>query len=795
MRRFMFVGQAMLIGVFLILAAADLAAQTGTIEGRITHAESGEPLPGVNVGLEGTSLGAVTDNGGRFAIGQVPAGDYTLVASVIGYQTIRQPVTVLVGDTTTVALRFRVEAVQLQEVEIVGRRATSYAADYSFAATRTATPVIDIPQSIAVVTKEVMEDQQIYRIDEAIKNVTGVNQFSGYNDFSMRGFRGRASLINGLRAAFESFTMPITPHLERVEVIKGPASALYADANPGGTINLVTKKPLPVSRQALSFTTGSYDTYRANADFTGPLASDQSLLYRLNLGYENAGSFRDFQFNRTYLVAPSVSFLPSERTRVNVDLVYSRNETRLDRGQPIFDEDPTLTSTPVSFSLSQPSDFFNVTDVYLTASITQEVAAGLSLNASYMKFSSDVSLEEHRTANLFLNDSTMIMGYIRRDEQSTTDNLATYLVGDLATGPAEHQVVAGFDYIRNEYDRSGFNSFPDSAGALQDPAKTFPEPFVLTQPVYTIDHNPETYTRTSSFGFGNPSIYSTYGFYVQDQVEMGRLQVLLNLRRELYTNIVDVEETGGEERVEQSAWLPKIGLVYALTGNVNAYGSYSTGFQPINPEYVRDPARYGGPFDPEQSAQIELGAKGEFFGGGLLATLAGYRIIKRNVLVSANAPGQPELLEQRGEVTSRGIEVGLTGRLAPNLSLTTGYAFNRAEITESDDPEEIGRINENAPRHMGHLWAKYTLAAGPLAGVGVAGGFNFLTERNTFADNLQLPGHLIFDASLFYEISRVRLALNVENLTDEMYWVGGYSFNRLYPGGPRNFLVKVGYTF
>ncbi len=771
------------------------APKDAAITGRVTHAETGAALTGVNVGLRGTTAGDVTDEAGRYTIRGVEAGRYAVVASFVGYETQERRVHVEPGERLRIDFAVTEADIEMQEIEIIGRRAVAYSPDYTFAATRTATPIVDIPQSVALVTKEVMEDQQVYRINEALQNVTGVNQFSGYNDFVLRGFRGRATLINGLRAAFESFTMPITPHLERVEVIKGPASALYADTNPGGTINMVTKKPLPVSRQALSFTTGSYDTYRAAADFTGPMTADRRLLYRLNLGYENGESFRDLQFNRTYLVAPSVSFLPNERTQVNVDLVYSRNETRLDRGQAIFDEDQTLTSTPISFSLSQPSDFFNVNYVYLTASIAQEVTDRLSLNASYMKFSSDVALAEHRTANLFLNDSTMIMRYGRRDVKSTTDNLTTYAVSELATGPVEHKLVAGFDFIRNEFDRSGFRSSPSSAEALQDPTKTFPEPFVLTDPVYTIDHNPETYTRTASYGFGNPSVYNTYGFYVQDQLEMGRLQVLVNLRRELYTNVVDVEETGGEERVEQSAWLPKVGLVYALTERVNAYGSYSTGFEPISPEYVQFPALYGGPFDPERSAQVELGAKGEFFDGALLATLAGYRIVKQNVLVSANAPGRPELLEQRGEVLSRGVEVGLAGRLAPNLNLTTGYAFNRAEIAESNDPAEIGRIKENAPKHMAHLWGTYTLAGGPLAGLGVGGGFNYVGERNTFAENLQLPSYFILNASLFYEINNVRIALNVENLTDETYWAGGYSFNRLFPGSPRSFLVSVGYTF
>ena len=245
------------------IAATPVCAQTGRVEGRATDAETGEPLPGVNLTLEGTAFGAATDAEGTFAIEDVPPGAYTLVASFIGYATQRLPLDVRAGETTRRDVAFAEDDVLLQDVEVIGRRATTYDADVSFAATRTATPIAKTPQSISVVTKEVIDDQQLFTLDETTRNVSGVSTFSGYNDLVTRGFRNQnVRLVNGLRTEFGFWTSPMLPHLERVEYVKGPASALFAAANPGGTVNMVTKKPLPVARQALSFTAGSFGTYR-----------------------------------------------------------------------------------------------------------------------------------------------------------------------------------------------------------------------------------------------------------------------------------------------------------------------------------------------------------------------------------------------------------------------------------------------------------------------------------------------------------------------------------------------------
>ena len=782
-------------------AAWGQSDDVGRITGRVIDAATEEPLPGVNVGLRGTTLGAATSQDGRFTIDGVPPDTYVLQASFVGYATIERTVTVESGTTTTVNLTFAPADVELQGVEIVGRRARTYAGDYSFVATKSATPLKDVPQSVSVITKEVMDDQQTYRLDEVLRNVAGVNTFSVYNDYTSRGFRNAdARLINGLKAGFSFWTNPILPHIERVEVIKGPASALFANTNPGGTINMVTKKPLSSPRQGLNFTLGSYDTYRATADFTGPLTDDGAVLYRLNVGYENAETFRTLQFNESILVAPSVSFLPTDRTRVNVDFVYADVSTRLDRGQPIFNQTNDLTSTPISFSLSQPGDFMNNTNFHVTASLSHDFTDALTFNSSYMRFRYDHDLEEHRTSNVFLPEdpTTLQLAFIKRKQERVVDNVTNYFTLEGATGAIAHQALVGFDFLQQDDNRTQWGARGAENFTLPNGAET---PggnvgnFSLTNPVRTIEgRNPSNYVANwfSQPWLEEPARARTYGAYVQDQLEWKRMQALLSLRREWYRDLLP--QNGDIETVKQSAWLPRVGLVASATDAVNVYGTFAKGFQPQSASTLLNP-QTGGPFDPETSFLYEGGAKASLFGGRVAATTAVYQITKQNVLVSANQPGNPDLLEQRGEERSRGVEVELAGEPVTGLRLTANYAYNRTEITEADDPTDEGQIKENAPEHMGGFWGTYTIAEGPIAGLGVGGGGHFVTERNTFEPTLRLPGYFVADATVFYTVNNFKITATVKNLLDETYWTGGYSFGRIFPGQPRVALLKVGYTF
>jgi len=775
--------------------------QTGAIEGKVVDQETLETLPGVNVGIQGSRKGAATDSEGLFRINDLQPGNFTLIVSAVGYTQKEINVSVSANQTTDLSIELEPTFLELQEVEIIGRSQQSYKNDYSFAATKTATLTKDIPQAISVVTKELLDDQQVYRLAETAKNISGMNQFSVYNDFTMRGFRSsNTRLLNGLKAGFGFWNQPLTPHLERIEVIKGPASALFANTNPGGTINMVTKKPLEISKHNVSFSTGSFNTYRATTDLTGPLNDEKSIMYRLNLGYEDSDSFRNLQFNKSFLIAPSVSFIPNRKTKVNIDLVYSQNETRLDRGQPIFNQSQDLTSTPVDFSLSQPGDFLDITDFYVTASLNHKFSENLSLNLSYLKFSYDENLEEHRTSNVFLpNDPTTLqLAYIRRQQVRNNDNLTSYFVGKLETGAIQHKALVGFDFNQVDDNRSQWGARGDNffiVGSDSLPGGNVGN-FSLENPVYTLERNPENYVANwfSQPWLEDPVRSYTYGIYVQDQMKIGdRVQILLGLRQEFYTDRIN--QGDDFEFVRQEALIPRFGAVYSLLDNLNVYGTYVQGFQPQNASIIQDEDLFGGPFDPLTSRMFEGGFKGDFFNSNLIMNLAIYSVTQNNILVNANAPGNPNLLEQRGQERARGFEIDVAGRLTDNFNLTANYAFNIAEITESENPEEIGTIKENAPKHQGGFWGTYTFTEGKLSGIGFSLGGNFVTERNTFEENLEIPSYAVFNGAANYQVDRLEISVNVNNIFDKTYWRGGYNFGRIFPGEPRHFLANISYSF
>ena len=226
------------------------------------------------------------------------------------------------------------KAQALQTVEIIGRLKKDYNSEYSFGATKIAARTKDIPQSIGSVTKELIADRQAFQLADAVKIVAGVIPSSFYNQYAIRGIsqNEEGQIINGMRTRQYYFLQPLTTNIERVEVIKGPASATFASVDPGGSINLVTKKPLAQDRKEVSMSVGSFSTIRSTLDFTGPLNDSKTLLYRVNAAYQEARSYRDLVGNKSVLISPSMSYIPNDKTAVNVEMIFNNMNGNLDRG-------------------------------------------------------------------------------------------------------------------------------------------------------------------------------------------------------------------------------------------------------------------------------------------------------------------------------------------------------------------------------------------------------------------------------------------------------------------------------
>lgn len=806
------------ISIFFLGLAA--RAQTGSVSGSILSGQ-GAAVEFASISLKGTALGSTSDQDGKFRIEHVPTGNQTLVVSGVGYETATLSVTIQTDQTSAVEIRLMELSAQLQEVEITGRKERAYKNTSSFAGTKTETPLKFVPQAISYVTKEVIDDQQAFKTSDVLKNLSGVNVFSFYNnDFSLRGFRASNALINGLRDATNSWGQSLLPNVERVEVIKGPASALFANSDPGGTVNTVTKKPLDEDRKAISFATGSYNTFRMTGDFTGPMDKDKTLLYRLNLAYQNAQSFRMLQGGQDVVIAPSVSFLPTDRTKVNIDFVYSRTKSRLDRGQPIFGASAgtDLYSTPISFAIGKENDYANELNLYTTASLQHRFTDHLSFNASYMKFLYEEDLLEHRTSNRYAVDADgveiptlMEMQTIRRKRKNYNDNITMYFVGDLKSGPLTHKLLAGYDYIQNvspvggsNYNAVGYRNAANN-GVINTYNPNNRNNYLIrdNRPVPNVPHfdlvNPD-YSISEISGYFNVSSpqavtkYYVNGFYVQDQLSWGPFQALVAFRQDYYVDILNYQKANSK-KVKQNAFIPRFGLVYTPIEPVSLYATYAQGYQPQGAGTIGDPERFGGPFDPLTSTMYEAGAKTELLSKQLGINVAVYHIELNNILINANDPSNPDRLRQLGQQQARGVELDVYGQLLPNLSVTANVAFNKTFITKSATEGEIGNILPNAPRNKGGIWAKYTFTAPALKGIGIGAGANYVSSRTTFSTVLMLPSYVVADAALYYTVDRFKLSANLNNVFDKTHWVGGYDFNRLFPGTPRNFLIGVGYTF
>lgn len=806
---------AMLMALLLVPSVV-FGSGAGSVSGKVLD-KDGRALVGISVSMGSIGKGDVTGLDGSFRISQIPYGTYVLLVKGLGLEEKKIPLT-LNEHTEHVQLEIKLNRVShaMQEVLVTGRKETNYVNDYSFVGTKLQSRVVDVPQTISSVTKELIEDQQAFLVTDVVQNLAGVNQYSAYDDLTIRGFRSGFDtgyrLVNGLRSGYgygtSFFRVPLTVNLESVEVLKGPGAALFGDINPGGTVNLVTKKPLEEARKAVSFSVGSFNTMRTTLDLTGPLNEDKSLLYRLNIGYEDTKTFREVNDRSSLMIAPTVTFRPTEKTTLNAELVYSKFDGYLDRGMGIRGGD--LYALPRSFTLSQPSDYYRVNDVSLNASLNHKLTDWLSFSAAYMKFVYHEELSEHRTLNTFADapaNTIMNLRYLEKKINDYTDNLSAYFSINGNTGSLRHEVVAGMDYVKYEADKRGHQW---EARQMELNGQPVPLTFDLNNPTYEL-RDPSKYIRLPLSPFFvdylNTS-YSTTGLYLQDQVTVGdRLRLLLGLRQEFFRDqrVYD----NGEEKVHQNVLLPRAGLTYKLRDDLNYFASYSQGFKPVDPAFVRNPENYGStePFDNESSFQVETGLKGEFLDKRLFSTVSFFHIEKRNTLVNTGQvteAGNP-IYRQNGRVKSQGAEVEATGSITPALNLSVNYAFNHTEVVNSGLEAEEGTMAPNAPKHSAGLWAKYTFSGSGLEGFGLALGGNFVGDRRM---ELQVqdvqtgdwvwkywPSYTVVNAAAFYRVNKFKLSLNVNNLFDKYYFVGGYDYQRAFPGAPRNFILSMGYTF
>ena len=713
---------------------------------------------------------------------------------------------------------------KLQTVEIIGRARKDYNSDYSFSASKIALKNMEVSQAITTVTKELITDRGITRLGDVVKNVSGVTQTSFYNNYAIRGVTQQASyresrLMNGMVTSHIFFSQPMMMNVERVEVIKGPASMTFSSTDAGGSINIITKKPLKTDRKEVSLSVGSYQTVVGALDFTGPLNKSKTLLYRLNLGYENGKSFRDLQFKKAYMIAPTIAYVPNEKTNISFEFVMSNNSNRLDRGQPIFKANPgdrpALTSTPITYAIGAINDINKTLDLNFMGNLTHKFTDNLSINMAYMKHIWNEDLTELRTDNNFGKDSHGVeqkdkvqLRYVQRNSNFFTDNFNAYLNYDWKLGENfKNKSVLGYDLVMFEVGHGGTNTVRDYTGnaALGTLTPRIPHWDLTKEGQYRVMYPGFYQPQARRMQETTPMYFSTNSAYFMNQMELwNRLIFNIGLRQEWYTD-KNFYKRKNEETVKQNKFLVRAGLMYKATKNINAYASYIEGFQmqtdaylgydgfrrDMNTgQYVREA------FKPKTTRMYEFGAKTEWFEGKLHASIAYYDIKQNNILTYDDTVyngAVDELMTEGGTERNKGLEIDVMGRILPNWLVNAGYAYNDSKVT---DQKRGTYRKDNAPKHTFNLWTRFDVKEGFFKNLGVGAGLNYSAEKISWQEpDLVLPDYTIIDAAVYYKIKDMQLSFNINNIFNKTYWLGAFNYPRLFPGTPRNVMFTVRYTF
>jgi iron complex outermembrane receptor protein len=693
--------------------------------------------------------------------------------------TVEQQVTVegLVLAVTPLTDADEIQIVVTGELESQG-----YSVPNATTATRTNTELRDIPQSIQVLPQQVLEDQQVNRLSEALRNVSGVSVGDSFGDslnrINIRGFQSDVLLENGFRrGSFSSRGTSDIELIERVEVLKGPASVLYGNLEPGGVVNVVTRQPQADPAYTIGTVVGSFGLVRPSIDFTGPLDANQRFLYRFTALYEAEDGFRDYEqdVNR-FVLAPSLTWDLNDRTALTFNFSYEDAERPFDRGLPAIGN--RVADVPRDRLFQDPSAIIETEELSASYRLTHNFNDNWQLRNEFRYLSVD-TFDFRLDSWTIEDDGTLDRRWRSNDDYYEFYSLQTNVVGEFATGSVEHTLLAGIDFNRSTA-QGGQRRLPG------DPS------FFIN--IFTQESDPISRPNLDDLTLvvrSDTSRENNVGLYLQDQITLSEsLKILAGGRFDVYDlqSLDSLSNTEAEDTVQR--FTPRLGVVYQPSREVSLYGSYSQAFTPNIFGRTAD----GSFLDPELSEQFEIGVRGEFADGRLVTNLAAYNLIKRNV--EGPDPLNPDFAIAVGKIRSRGIELDITGEILPGWNAIASYAYTDAEITE-DNYYPAGNRPNNVPRNSASVWTTYEFQNGNLQGLGFGLGLFFVGERSGDFDNTyELPSYVRTDAALYYRRDNWRAALNFQNLFDVNYIRNSEGFREANaPGAPFTVIGSLSITF
>jgi iron complex outermembrane recepter protein len=665
-------------------------------------------------------------------------------------------------------------------IGVTGEGDEGYAPRNATSATRTDTPLRDIPRTIQVIPEQVLEDQGITRVTDAVRNVSSVVQDGGFggttDQLNIRGFFTDGIFVDGFRgAAGRGFAE--TANVERIEVLRGPASILFGNTEPGGIINLVTKQPLAEPFYGLELQAGSYGFVRPTVDLTGPLNSDRTILYRFNGAYERANGFRAFdQGISRFFAAPALAFRLDDATTLDVDFTYRNDERPFDRGFLAIGRG--IVDTPLSRIFGEPDDVNRVQEYGAGYRLEHEFNDSWQVRNQFRLLLTDSF--DYRAEPLRLDETTGILtrNFRSNDDRSEVYSLQTDLLGNFFTGSVEHNLLVGLDLRRQ------------TSGGTQRrlPGELTPS-LDIFNPVYNVVERPPLSALTNEVR-NNRDLTNALGLLVQDQIKiLDNLIVVIGGRVDAVSQNSRNNRTGNESGQDVTAFTPTVGVVYQPIEPISLYANFARSFQPNFGTNVD-----GNFLPPERGTQYEVGVQAAIT-DRLTASLAAYTITKNNL--ATTDPDNPDFSIPIAEQRSRGIDLNLAGEILPGWNVIASYGYIDAAYTEEYFGLPPGSRVANVPNHTASLWSTYAIQSGNLQGLGFGTGVFYVGDRaGDFEDTFDLPSYLRTDAAVFYRRNNWRAAINVQNLFDVRYFKAN-NFGRvaIEPGAPLSIIGSVSIDF
>ncbi|AWK05012.1 TonB-dependent siderophore receptor [Flavobacterium crocinum] len=792
----------------LLFFSCNLFAQQnfGKIKGTITTSD-GENAVGVNIILKGSKYGTVSNEEGAFEFNRVKPNSYILQVSLSGYETLEQQVNVTANETATLNLQLTVSNKQLKEVIITNNRGKAFPKQSTYVS-KMPLKNVENPQVYNIVSSELMKEQAITNYEDALKNVPGIQKLwestgrggDGGSYYSLRGFEVQANIVNGLPGLTSGTLDPA--NIERIEVIKGPSGTLFGSSlvSYGGLINTVTKKPYSGFGGEISYLAGSFGLNRVTADFNTPLDDNNDVLFRINAAYQTENSFQDAGFRTSVFVAPSLSYKVNNKLSFLINTEFM-SEEKTTPSMLFLGRDAKLQftdladlnyDTSLSFysnDLPMKNPRFNLQG-QMTYKISDQWTSQTVLSRTSTKSKGYYSY-------IYDNeDGNRDFGFwiTKENSQTATTDIQQNFIGDFRIGNMRNRLVVGLDYFdRNVmFGGSGYGKLYNVTAQGEVRQLDPDNPYNLSQT--SVDQ-----LLAGEAGPDYNSKDATYSAYASDLLNItSKLLVMASLR-------VDYFDTEGNIKTDtdnynQTALSPKFGIVYQpIQDQLSVFANYMNGFRNIAPSalYDNDGNFIGSKtFEPEHANQLEAGVKADLFSNKLTATASYYDINVANLVTS-----NPMYSAQGGEARSKGFEFDLNAAPIKGLSIIAGYSYNDSKITKGDENnvwlDQGKRPFWAGPKNLVNLWATYKFDEGTLENFGLGFGGNYASDNAILDSEVTgkfiLPSYTVVNGSVFYNVTKFRISLNVNNITNKDYFNGGWS--TVNPQKPRNVVASFAYKF